>query len=89
MDEIGQLTTRGRDDLILEFPLLHYATTSWVSHVRQFEERKASQVDLLVYFARLSETLLRLWAQIYSILELYSKDCPPKGGSIMHVASQY
>ncbi|CZR64683.1 uncharacterized protein PAC_14581 [Phialocephala subalpina] len=88
MDEIGQLTIRGRDDLISEFPLLHYATTSWVSHVKQIEERRTSQVDL-IYFARLSEALLRLCAQIYSILEPYSKDCPPKGGSIMHVASQY
>ena len=60
MEEISPSTTiRDRDDLISEFPLLYYATTSWVTHVKQSEERKVSQDDILDYFAWPSENLLQ------------------------------
>ncbi|KAH6613521.1 hypothetical protein F5144DRAFT_406716 [Chaetomium tenue] len=45
-----------------EFPLLHYATTSWVSHVQQSEERNVPQEDLLDYFAWPSNHLLHRWS---------------------------
>jgi len=88
MEEIGQSTIVG-DDLISEFPLLHYVTTSWVSHVKQSEERMVSQDDLLNYFAWPSETLLQLWVQVYGEMEPHSYDCPPEGTSMVHVASRY
>ncbi|KFA66966.1 hypothetical protein S40285_09524, partial [Stachybotrys chlorohalonatus IBT 40285] len=37
MDEIGRSQTSDRKALVSEFPLLHYATTSWISHVRESE----------------------------------------------------
>ncbi|KAH7116583.1 hypothetical protein B0J13DRAFT_459072, partial [Dactylonectria estremocensis] len=89
MEEIGQSTFRFSDDLVSEFPLLHYATTSWVSHVKQGEERKVSQDDLLDYFAWPSETLLQSWVQAYGKIEPSSDDCPGTGTSMVHIASRY
>ncbi|KAH7243777.1 hypothetical protein B0J15DRAFT_358152, partial [Fusarium solani] len=63
MEEVAQSAFRFPDDLVSEseFPLLHYATTSWVSHVKQGEERKVSQDDLLDYFAWPSQALFQSW----------------------------
>ncbi|KAK3943250.1 hypothetical protein QBC46DRAFT_361980 [Diplogelasinospora grovesii] len=95
MEEIGQSLTNDPNDLIARyrlmsrFPLLHYATTSWVLHVKHSEERKVSQDDLLNYFAWPSEALMQLWVQVYKAIELDSDDCPAKGTTMIHIAAQY
>ncbi|KAK3305292.1 uncharacterized protein B0T15DRAFT_484939 [Chaetomium strumarium] len=92
MEEIRRSTARDRDKLKSEFPLLHYATTSWVAHVRRSQEKEISQDDLLNSFEWPSEARLEVWevwVQIYSILDRYSGHCPREGTSIVHVASRY
>ena len=89
MEEIKQSATSDRKALTSKFPLLHYATTSWVSHTKQGEERKVSQDDLLDYFRWPEEKLLGLWVQVYGTVERHSDDCPPKQTSMIHVASRY
>ncbi|KAI0121771.1 hypothetical protein BJ170DRAFT_737129 [Xylariales sp. AK1849] len=89
MEEIGQSTSLDRKDLKSKFPLLHYATTSWVVHAQQSQVKGISQGDLLNYFGGSSNALLELWVKIYPQIDGWSHHCPPKGASMVHVASRY
>jgi hypothetical protein len=89
MENISRSTTRDRDRLMSAFPLLHYAATSWITHVKQSETGKVSQSDLLDYFAWPSEALIQLWVRIYDIIEPYSVERPPGGTTMIHVVSRY
>ncbi|KAI8710370.1 hypothetical protein NCS52_01582000 [Fusarium sp. LHS14.1] len=89
MEEIDRSTNYGRDKLTIDFPFLHYATTSWVSHTKQSDARSVPQEDLLEYFAGPSNTLVERWVRIYRILERYSRHYPPEGTSVVHVMSRY
>ncbi|KAI8405712.1 hypothetical protein FOFC_15200 [Fusarium oxysporum] len=89
MEEIGRSASHEPDRLKSEFPFLHYATTSWVTHIKQSDARSVPQEDLLEYFAWPSNTLIEQWVRIYRILERYSDDCPPEGTSLVHVMSRY
>ncbi len=86
MEEISSLTC-DRHGLTSQFPFLHYATTSWISHMKQSKE--TSQDDLLDYFAWPSEALLQLWTRVYGIIRPYTPDHPWKGISLVHIASRY
>ncbi|KAH8744343.1 Het-eN, partial [Hyaloscypha sp. PMI_1271] len=85
MEEIGRSTSYKRSD----FPFLHYATTSWVAHTKQSDDRSVSQEDLLELFAWPSSDLVELWVRVYGIIKKYSGDCPPEGTSLVHVMSKY
>ncbi|KAH7153752.1 ankyrin repeat-containing domain protein [Fusarium sp. MPI-SDFR-AT-0072] len=89
MEEIGRSASHEPDPLKSEFPLLHYATTSWVAHTKQSDARSVPQEDLLKYFAWPSNTLIEQWVRIYRILERYSDACPPEGTSLVHVMSRF
>ena len=69
------------------FPLLNYATKSWITHVKESEAMNVSQEDLLGCFEWPSESLVRLWLQIQHTtlrsLKLTSDSC------LVHVVSQY
>lgn len=82
MEEIAQSTSQNRDYLVSAFPLLRYATTSWVVHAKESEINQ--QYDLLP-----SEPLFKLWVQTYGIIDRYSEDCPPGATSILHIVSRY
>ncbi|KAL8364666.1 hypothetical protein RB595_003784 [Gaeumannomyces hyphopodioides] len=84
MEEIGQSTSYGRRD----FPFLHYATTSWAAHARQSDVRGVHHEDILECFAWPSTALVELWVYIYGILGEYCWNRPPKGTSLVHVASR-
>ncbi|EJT68848.1 hypothetical protein, variant [Gaeumannomyces tritici R3-111a-1] len=45
--------------------------------------------DLLECFAWPSNALVDLWVRVYKILDGYSRDRPPGGTSLVHVASRY
>jgi ankyrin repeat protein len=91
MEEIGQSASYIPSPYYLnfEFPFLYYATTSWVTHIKQSDGRSAPQEDLLEYFIGPSNTLMERWVRIYGLLERYSDDCPPKGISLVYVMSRY
>ncbi|KAM0670874.1 hypothetical protein ACQRIU_001269 [Beauveria bassiana] len=84
MEEIAQSTVSDRGDLESAFPLLHYATTSWVAHTKQ-----SDQHDLLRFFDWPSEHLVQRWVQIYRKIDKYSVHCPPEGISLLHIVAQY
>jgi ankyrin repeat protein len=89
MEEIGRSTNLDRRKRESGFPLLHYATTSWVVHVCQSQEKGIPQDDLLNYFAWPSKALLELWVQTYHVVDKYSHHCPPTGTTMLHVAARY
>ena len=89
MEEIAEAVTRGRARLMSDFPLLHYAVTSWMVHARRSETSKHSRGDVLNHFSWPSEHLVQLWVQVYRIIAGYSDDCPPEGTSMLHVISRY
>ncbi|KAK1762028.1 hypothetical protein QBC33DRAFT_582006 [Phialemonium atrogriseum] len=78
MEEISQSTGYKRDEVGIAFPLLHYATTSWVTHTRQSDDRGVSQGDLLELFDWPSNVLVDLWTH----------DCPLERTSLVHVAAR-
>jgi hypothetical protein len=87
--DIGQALLCNGDDLMSQFPLLHYATTSWILHEKQSQARESSEEDLLRSFGWPSEYLVQQWIRIYRLLERYSSDCPSEGASMLHIVSRY
>ncbi|KAL8364524.1 hypothetical protein RB595_003687 [Gaeumannomyces hyphopodioides] len=85
MEEIGRSTSHERRG----FAFLHYATTSWVAHAKHSNEKNVPQDGLLECFVWPSNTLVDLWVQVYGILDGGSRNCPPKGTRLVHVASRY
>jgi hypothetical protein len=89
MDEVGRSITSDNDALMSEFPLLHYATTSWISHAQESEARNGPQGDLVDYFGWPSDALMQLWVRFYGVMGNYSVHRPPKKTLLIHVASRY
>ncbi|RKL08731.1 hypothetical protein BFJ70_g16744 [Fusarium oxysporum] len=89
MEEIGRSASHEPYRLKSKFPFLHYATTSWVAHMKQSDARGVPQEDLLKYFAGPLNALVERWVPIYRIIEEYSDDCPPEGTSLIHIMSRY
>ncbi|KAF5228486.1 hypothetical protein FAUST_11033 [Fusarium austroamericanum] len=89
MEEIDQLASQEPNRLRSEFPFLHYATTSWVTHIKQSDTRSVPQEDLLEYFTGPSNIILERWVRIYGLLERHSNDSLPQGTSLVHVMSRY
>lgn len=75
--------------LTSEFPLLHYATMSWIGHVKESERKGISQDDLLNYFSWPSEDLVRLWSRICAEIVPDSSLWRPEGTSLVHIVSRY
>ncbi|PNP60690.1 hypothetical protein FNYG_14580 [Fusarium nygamai] len=89
MEEIFQSITVHQRNLRSKVPLLHYATTTWVTHAKQSEAREVSQANLSDYLDWPSESLIQSWVRIYREIDMYSADCPPEGTNSLHVVSRY
>ncbi|KAK3378980.1 hypothetical protein B0T24DRAFT_610459 [Lasiosphaeria ovina] len=88
MDEIGQSTTDDRDTLTSEFPLISYATMSWIVHAQASEAGGVPQHDLIHYFDWPSESLIKLWIRICRIqIPQWDDNYPSEGMTLMHVVS--
>jgi hypothetical protein len=85
MEEIRQSASHKHSD----YPLLRYATTSWVVHTKQSDARSVPQEDLLELFSWPSNALVELWVRMYERIERNSNDCPPRGTSLIHVMARY
>ncbi len=89
MKEISNQTRPYGRNLGLDFPLLQYAITSWISHAKEVEEKNMSQEDLLVFFYPPASKLLQLWIHIYQGIHENSLKCPFSNTTLLHVASRY
>lgn len=85
---VHQSGSLGRQDQF-NFPFLHYATTSWVSHVKLGEPAEKSPNDLLDCLGWPTEPLIESWAEIHREMEPYSSGCPSRGSNLVHVVSRY
>jgi len=81
----GRPTSCDDDDV----PFLRYATTSWVAHTQQCDDRSIPQDDLLALFAWPLNDLVESWVHVYQTVDCYSNHCPLKGASLVHIVSRY
>ncbi|PMB65157.1 Kinase D-interacting substrate [Beauveria bassiana] len=86
MEEIAQSIVTARNDLAA-FPLLHYATTSWVAHTEQSDQHDLP--DFFHWPSEHSEQLVQRWVQIYGKIARFSEDRPPEGISLVHIVVRY
>lgn len=89
MEEIAWWINDGQDYPTPEFPLLAYATTSWMSHVKQGEANGVCQDDLLQDIGWPSEDRVQLWVRGYRKVRFFAPACPSEGTSLLHVVSRY
>lgn len=89
MKEISNQARSYIYNLELDFPLLQYAITSWISHAKEVEEKNMSQKDLLVFFYSSASKLLQLWIHIYRHIDVHSIERPCSNTTLLHVASRY
>ncbi|KAM3524619.1 hypothetical protein MY4038_007640 [Beauveria bassiana] len=71
------------------FPLLHYATTSWVSHVKLGDPAEESPNDLMHRLGWPTEVMVEPWVRTYKALERYEWDCPPTGSNLVHIGARH
>lgn len=89
MEEIAWWINHGQDGLKPEFPLLPYATTSWMFYAKQGGAKGVCQDDLLQNIGWPSEDRVKLWVRVYRTVRRSSSDCPSEGTSLLHVISRY
>ena len=70
------------------YPLLHYATTSWISHAKFGDAAESSPSDFLGLFGQ-PPKVLEAWIEIYQQMEPFARDCPSTGSNLVHLASRY
>ncbi|EFX02408.1 nacht and ankyrin domain containing protein [Grosmannia clavigera kw1407] len=88
MEEIAlcELDEVSAYDLKFKFPLIHYATTSLVPHMKQTDDQGIPQEDL---FDSLSDDFLRPWTRIYRRIEEYSNNRPQEDITLIHIVARY
>jgi hypothetical protein len=70
-------------------PFLHYATTSWVDHVKEADARSVNQENLLPILEWPSKSLISSWVDLYTLVEPYHYDRSYKGMGLVHVLSLF
>ena len=88
-EEISLIQRTGRPGPFPDFPLLDYATRWWILHVRRSEISDTCQRDLLRDLDWPSGRTVEQWVRIFQMLGPNSRDCPPTGVNLMHIASRY
>jgi ankyrin repeat protein len=99
MEEIGHYTAMEKDqsrsfnelesELNSKFPFINCAVKSWAIHAEQAEAKNIRQVDLLGLLTQPANVFFERWISLYSQIDWYSADCPPKGTTFLHTASRY
>lgn len=70
---------------------LNYSVTLWLHHVLISQKRGVSQGDILAYFDWPSEMLMQRWTQACELptVAVDELDRPPKGTTMLHIASKH
>jgi len=87
MDEIGQLTTNDWHTWTSKFPLIDYASRSWMVHAQVGEAGGVPQHDLIGYFDWPSEILIKRWIRICQINPSGPHPRPRDMMTLTHVVS--
>lgn len=90
MEEIEKLVivTDDSDQMVIDLPFLDYATTSWVSHMKQSDDHGIPAEHFLEMLSWPSNVLINLWTEIYDKINRYSSDCPSENTSLVHVVAR-
>ncbi|EHK20646.1 putative Pfs NB-ARC and ankyrin-domain-containing protein [Trichoderma virens Gv29-8] len=89
MEEISQSASYEGRELEADFSFLHYATTSWVSHLQQSDAMDVPQANILELFKWPSNEIVELWTRVFINIEEYSEHCPPTETTLAHIAARY
>lgn len=68
------------------FPLLHYATTSWIKHAQQGD---VAEIDACQLVGMLKDPLIKSWGEMYQMIDPAAHDCPSAAPDLVHLASKY
>ncbi|PON27255.1 hypothetical protein TGAM01_v203636 [Trichoderma gamsii] len=88
MEEISQSTSHG-SGLKAELPFLHYAVTSWVSHLQKCDAIKFSPKNILELLSWPSNVILDLWVRLFIQLGRPSGPTPVAKTTLIHIAAEY
>ncbi|KAF3057728.1 Ankyrin repeat domain-containing protein 50 [Trichoderma lentiforme] len=90
MEEISRSTSI-EDDYrrTPEFPFLQYATTSWIPHLQQSDDKRVGQGDILKLLSWPSNILVEFWTRIFHYVDGYSNYCPSEGTTLVHITAKY
>ncbi|KAJ4168304.1 hypothetical protein NW754_013638 [Fusarium falciforme] len=83
MAEIDQSARLSRNDMMSKFPLLQYATTSWVDHARKI----AADRPLTLEWPE--PDIIKRWVSVYWVLDKWNRRCPAEGTTVLHLMSRY
>ena len=93
MEERRVWTSEAQNESLLSFPLLKYATASWLFHTEQVERAKRSQEDVLHLLQWPSTDIFTAWVTFHNIIinESFSDRttyprCKP---SVLHVLARH
>ncbi|KAM6478238.1 nacht and ankyrin domain-containing protein [Trichoderma sp. SZMC 28011] len=89
MEEISHSKIRKSDELKAEFPFLHYATTSWVSHSQQSDAMSVPQGDVLELLLWPSNIIVDLWMRIFGIIKTSSSYHITEKTTLIHISAMY
>ncbi|KZZ91814.1 Ankyrin repeat-containing domain protein [Moelleriella libera RCEF 2490] len=84
MYERTQSRTHAKDSLVLDFPLLQYATVAWLPHAQESASKGIRLYDLLDWS---SEPFVAHWVQLHG--KLAQSRYPPKGTTMLHIVSRH
>jgi ankyrin repeat protein len=79
---------RRRRELEEKFPLLRYATLSWISHAKTVELHRIPQQDILTLFAWPSTYLTRAWVRFSRALLTRPHSWPARSMTLLHIAAK-
>lgn len=71
------------------FPLIHYATTSWVTHVKSGEPAETCPNGLLDLLGWPRDSLIDLWVRTYDQMVLGTMKNRPRGAKLICVISRF
>ncbi|WAO94400.1 Hypothetical protein NCS54_01198200 [Fusarium falciforme] len=83
MAEIDQSVRLSRNDMMSKFPLLQYATTSWVDHASKIA------ADRLLTLEWPEPDIIKRWVSVYRVLDKWNRRCPGEGTTVLHIMSRY
>jgi ankyrin repeat protein len=78
--------------LISKYPLLLYATVSWIQHVMQIINEPVLQTNLTQlfdYFHKPLDIKTQRWVQLHRKLDMDVESCPGSGMTMLHIMARH
>ncbi|KAK4070988.1 uncharacterized protein Triagg1_6355 [Trichoderma aggressivum f. europaeum] len=89
MEEIVQFTSYEKQNLYGDYPFLHYAISSWMTHLKESENYTIAPEGILELFGWPEDDLSDIWTELYNEMDEDSDGCPIDNIHLDHVAARY